>query len=333
MNKKIVLYVRNLSTAFETHEGIGRAVENVSFKIHQGEILGLVGESGCGKSITARSIMGLISKPGKIVNGEIFLNGENLLKKNSSELRKLRGDRLAMIFQDPMSSLNPVMNIKDQIYEVFKYHRKRRLNYITKNDDTIEKDMWKERYKITCEILHSVGLKDTNKILKAYPHELSGGMQQRVMIAMGLANKPNLLLADEPTTALDVTIQAGINKLIKGLVIESGTSVLLITHDFGVVSEMCDSVAVMYSGEILEYGTVLEVIKRPKHPYTIGLLNCIPRRGEKISGIPGFVPSIFVAKHGCSFFDRCSSAMPICKVKVPNHINIESGWVKCHLFS
>ena len=290
-----LLEVKGLRTSFHTRDGIVRAVDGIDFHVDRGEIMGLVGESGCGKSVTSLSIMGLVSKPGRVEAGEILFDGTDLLKLKSDEMRKLRGDRISMIFQQPQSSLNPVWDVGRQVGEVLEIHR------------GMKRGSARAR---ALELLKMVGIPDPSRRLTSYPHEMSGGMAQRVMIAMALACEPELLIADEPTTALDVTIQAQILDLIRNLREQTGTAVILITHDLGVVAEMCDRVAVMYAGEIVESTDVSTLFGRARHPYTRGLIGSIPVVGdvrEELSVIPGNVPNLIELPKGCRFAPRCAS--------------------------
>jgi peptide/nickel transport system ATP-binding protein len=299
-----LLEVKNLRTQFRTRAGIVRAVDGVSFDVGEGELLGLVGESGCGKSITAMSVMRLISPPGEIVGGEIRFGGENLLAASEDRMREIRGDDIAMIFQDPMTSLNPVYTVGEQIAEALRLHR--RLNRRRARDAAVE-------------AMREVSIPDPARRVDDYPHQLSGGMRQRVMIAMALACDPKLLIADEPTTALDVTIQAQILELIDELRRTRNLAVLLITHDLGVVAEVADRVAVMYTGRIVEESPVAELFARPKHPYTEGLLRSVPKlteahvaKAERLSTIEGTVPKPTNLPEGCHFAPRCPHRMPRC---------------------
>jgi len=290
-----LLDVHDLHTSFRTSDGVVRAVDGVDFHVDRGEILGLVGESGCGKSVTSLSLMGLVAKPGKVDGGQVIFDGQDLLTLSPNELRAMRGDRISMIFQQPTSSLNPVYNVGRQIGEVLELHRK------------MKRGPARER---AGEMLRMVGIPDPVSRLAAFPHSLSGGMAQRVMIAMALALEPELLIADEPTTALDVTIQAQILDLMRDLQRETGTAIILITHDLGVVAEMCDRVAVMYAGEIVEQTDVSTLFDRPRHPYTRGLIGSIPVVGavrEELSVIPGNVPNLIDLPKGCRFAPRCAS--------------------------
>ena len=310
-----VLDVRNLSTHFFTEDGVVKSVDQVSFYINSGETIGIVGESGCGKSVTSLSIMQLIpNPPGKIVGGEIRFRGENLLTKSSEEMRKIRGNDIAMIFQEPMTSLNPVYTIGDQIAEAVVLHQK------------VDK---KEAWKRAADMLREVGIPSPEKRTHDYPHQMSGGMRQRVMIAMAMSCNPQLLIADEPTTALDVTIQAQILDLMRKLKREFHTSIMLITHDLGVVAEMADRVAVMYAGKIVEESVTADLFKEPLHPYTQGLLDSIPRldqpSSEKLHVIEGTVPNPLNLPKGCSFAPRCPKVMDVCREKAPVLTEVSEG--------
>ena len=288
-----LLRVQGLRTSFYTSDGVVRAVDGIDFQVDRGEILGLVGESGCGNSVTSMSIMGLIAKPGKVDDGSVLFDERDLLKLSGEEIRKIRGDRISMIFQQPQSSLNPVWDIGRQVGEVLEIHRNMRR---------------KAARARALELLKMVGIPDPERRLDAYPHEMSGGMAQRVMIAMALACEPELLIADEPTTALDVTIQAQILDLIRGLREQMGTAVILITHDLGVVAEMCDRVAVMYAGEIVEQASTIDLFRDPRHPYTRGLIDSIPVVGriqDELNVIPGNVPNLIDLPPACRFAPRC----------------------------
>jgi len=290
-----LLEVRGLRTSFHTRDGVVRAVDGIDFHVDRGEIMGIVGESGCGKSVTSLSIMGLVAKPGRVEAGEILFDGQDLVKLPSDQMRRLRGDRISMIFQQPTSSLNPVWDVGTQLTEVLRVHRSMK-----------KRPAWQR----AGELLKMVGIPDPDRRLKAYPHEMSGGMAQRVMIAMALALEPELLIADEPTTALDVTIQAQILDLMRNLRKETGTAIILITHDLGVVAEMCDRVAVMYAGEIVEQTDVTSLFRDPLHPYTRGLIGSIPVVGEikdELAVIPGSVPNLIDLPKGCRFAPRCAA--------------------------
>jgi len=324
-NNKPLLEVKGLKTYFYTEDGVVRAVDGVNFDVYPGEVLGIVGESGCGKSVTSLSIMRLISKPGKIDAGEILLDGENLLNLSEEEMSKVRGNRISMIFQQPQTALNPVFKVGDQLAEVLNVHQ----------------DMGKDAgWRRAVALLKMVGVPDPERRVEAYPHELSGGMAQRVMIAMALACVPEVLIADEPTTALDVTIQAQILDLMRDMRREMGTSVILITHDLGVVAEMAERVAVMYAGEIVEQTDVNTLFDEPLHPYTQGLMGSIPVLGEikeKLDVIPGSVPNLVNLPPGCRFAPRCQARMKyscaICAEVKPELEEVKSGHhVRCWLY-
>ncbi len=309
-----LLKIENLKTSFFTFRGEVKAVDGVSFEIFPGETLGLVGESGCGKSVTSLSILRLIeSPPGKIVDGRILFGDRDLAKATEEKLRRIRGKEISMIFQDPMTSLNPLHPVRKQLTETILTHQH------------IGKAAAEE---LAVEMLRRVEIPDPEKRAKAYPHELSGGMIQRVMIAMALACKPALLIADEPTTALDVTVQARILELMNQLKREGGTSIMLVTHDMGVVAESCDRVAVMYAGRIVEYAEAETLFAGPRHPYTLGLMRSIPRidrETERLQAIPGVVPNATSLPHGCKFRDRCRYADDVCAQKEPALEEIEEG--------
>ncbi|RUT35878.1 ABC transporter ATP-binding protein [Paenibacillus zeisoli] len=303
---KNLLEIEHLSTHFTTEEGTVRAVDNISLRIRSGETVCIVGESGCGKSITALSVMGLIEEPsGKVVEGSIHFGDKDLLKLGKNELRAIRGNEIAMIFQEPMSSLNPVITIGEQIIEPLMVHM----------------NMGKrEAQKQAIRLIEQVGISRAEQIARSYPHELSGGMLQRIMIAIAISCNPKLLIADEPTTALDVTIQAQILDMLRKFKQESGMSILLITHDLGVVAEMADYVIVMYSGKIVEEGEVVELFSNPKHPYTRGLLKSKPiinQRQDELYSIPGQVPNPLELESSCYFHDRCDNCMAICRTDEP----------------
>jgi peptide/nickel transport system ATP-binding protein len=290
-----LLEVTGLRTSFYTRDGVVRAVDGIDFQVDRGEIMGLVGESGCGKSVTSLSILRLVSKPGRIEAGEVVFDGQDLLKLTDDQMRRIRGDRISMIFQQPTSSLNPVWDVGRQIEEVLRIHRGMK---------------GKAARGRALELLRMVGIPDPERRLKNYPHEMSGGMAQRIMIAMALACEPELLIADEPTTALDVTIQAQILDLMRNLRDETGTAIILITHDLGVVAEMCDRVAVMYAGEIVEQTDTVSLFKDPLHPYTRGLIASIPVVGDvrdELAVIPGNVPNLIDLPKGCRFAPRCTA--------------------------
>lgn len=318
-----LLEVKNLKTYFFTDGGVVKSVDDVSFNVKSGKTLGVVGESGCGKSITSLSIMQLVeTPPGKIVGGEIIYNGENLLSKNKDEMRKIRGGEIAMIFQEPMTSLNPVFTVGQQIMEALMIHT------------DMDKTKAKER---AIEMLKLVKIPLAEKRFNEYPHQLSGGMRQRVMIAMALSCNPKLLICDEPTTALDVTIQAQILDLINELKEKLGTSIMMITHDLGVIAEVADDVMVMYAGKIVEYGTADQIFETPMHPYTHGLMNCIPKLNDdeetRLHVIPGMVPSPDRMPKGCAFCPRCSEAKKICEEKLPELMEVNGQKVRCFKYT
>ena len=318
-----LLEVKNLKTYFFTDGGVVKSVDDVSFNVKPGKTLGVVGESGCGKSITSLSIMQLVeTPPGKIVGGEIIYNGENLLNKDKDEMRKIRGGEIAMIFQEPMTSLNPVFTVGQQIMEALMIHT------------DMDKTKAKER---AIEMLKLVRIPLAEKRFNEYPHQLSGGMRQRVMIAMALSCNPKLLICDEPTTALDVTIQAQILDLINELKEKLGTSIMMITHDLGVIAEVADDVMVMYAGKIVEYGTADQIFETPMHPYTLGLMNCIPKLNDeeetRLLVIPGMVPSPDRMPKGCAFCPRCSEAKKICEEKMPELMEVNGQKVRCFKYT
>ena len=318
-----LLAVKGLKTYFLTTPKPIRAVDDVSFSIKQGETLGLVGESGSGKTMTALSILRLLPNFAKIIQGEILFNGKDLVKVTEEEIREIRGNKISMIFQDPMTSLNPVYTVGFQISEAILAHKKMRRS---------------EVYRRVLELMELVGIPSSEKRMKDFPHEFSGGMRQRIMIAMALACNPQLLIADEPTTALDVTIQAQVLELMKELRAKIGTSILLITHDLGVIAEMCNKVAVMYAGQIVEYADVHSIFKRPTHPYTIGLLKSLPGLnvglGKKLYSIEGVVPDMINVPSGCRFHPRCKEAMDRCRSEVPLFYSVKSGhYTRCFLYS
>lgn len=320
-----ILEVKGLKTYFYTEDGVVKAVDGVDFDVGRGEIVALVGESGCGKSVTSFSIMQLVGIPGKIIDGEILFNGQNLLELPESEMRLMRGDRLSMIFQQPTSCLNPVFRVGDQVAEVLEIHR-----------GTDKKEGWER----AVELLRLVGIPEAEKRINAFPHELSGGMAQRVMIAMALACEPELLIADEPTTALDVTIQAQILDLMRDLQRKLGTSIILITHDMGVVAEMAKRVSVMYAGRVVEQAEVQTLFDNPMHPYSKGLLASIPIMGvvkPRLDTIPGSVPNLIDLPPGCKFAPRCLARvehnLQICTEKEPDLVEYEPGHrVRCWLY-
>lgn len=321
-NKKKILEVQDLRVYFYTKKGVSKAVDGNNFVMHENETLAIVGESGCGKSVTAMSILGLVDEPGKIVEGSKVMYGDtNLATADDDTLHHIRGNEISMIFQEPMTSLNPVFTVGYQIMENILLH------------EDVTKD---EARKRTIELLDMVGIARPEKVVDDYPHQLSGGMRQRVMIAMALACNPKLLIADEPTTALDVTIQAQILKLMNNLKEKTGTSIMLITHDLGVVAQMADHVNVMYAGKVVESAPVREIFKNPKHPYTIGLMGSMPslnQGSKRLSTIEGSVPNPLFLPKGCYFADRCNKACERCYEGQPKTIEISPNHkVACFLY-
>jgi peptide/nickel transport system ATP-binding protein/oligopeptide transport system ATP-binding protein len=320
-----LLKIRNLHTYFFLDEGVLKAVDGIDLDLREGETLGIVGESGCGKSVTALSILQLIpSPPGKIVKGEITFEGTDLLVLSEAEMRKIRGRSISMIFQEPMTSLNPVFQVGDQISEILRLH-----------EGISRKEAWER----SIEMLRMVGIPSPERRVKEYPHHLSGGMRQRAMIAMAMACSPKLMIADEPTTALDVTIQAQILELMTHLRQEKTMSLILITHNLGVIAETVQNVMVMYAGRIFEYADVRSIFVNPRHPYTQGLLNSIPRvdredtKKGRLEAIPGLVPSLLDLPKGCKFSERCKYAFHPCAGEEPPLREVDSGhWVRCWLY-
>ena len=318
-----LLKVKNLSTSFFTDDGEVKAVDTLSFSINQGKVLGIVGESGSGKSVTALSIMRLVPGRGKTLSGEIVFKDKEILSLPESKMRSIRGKEIAMIFQDPMTSLNPVFTIGEQVNEAIMLHQN-----ITKTKAKNE----------TIKMLEKVQIPNASERINDYPHQFSGGMRQRVMIAMALSCNPSLLIADEPTTALDVTVQAQILTLMRELQHETGSSIILITHDLGIVAELTDDVLVMYAGQMVEYADVFELFRDPSHPYTVGLLNSLPRlddkEKERLVPIPGQPPSLLNLPKGCRFQARCPKAMEQCNAYTPPLYEINEGHlVRCFLYS
>ncbi len=317
-----LLEIKNLKTHFFTHEGTVKAVDGVSWDISQGETIGIVGESGCGKSVTALSVMGLINRPGRILEGEITFGGKDLLKERVAEMQHIRGNQIAMIFQEPMTSLNPVLTIGRQLTEPFEVH--------------MGLDPAKSK-KRAMELLNLVGIPDVERRIKAYPHQFSGGMRQRVMIAMALACNPKLLIADEPTTAVDVTIQAQLLDIMGDMTDQFGTSLAVITHNLGVVARHARRVYVMYAGRIVEKGTASEIFADPSHPYTLGLMNSVPRldedRRQKLTTIKGMPPNLINMPDTCAFLPRCTYAVQACRDEPwPGLRHIRDGhWTACRL--
>jgi oligopeptide/dipeptide ABC transporter ATP-binding protein len=324
-HSQALLEVHKLKTYFFTEDGVVKAVDGVDFYVNPGEILGLVGESGCGKSVTSFSVLRLVDDPGKIVEGEVFFEGKNMLELSTEEMVNMRGNRISMIFQQPHSSLNPVFKVGAQIAEVFQIH-----------SEMNKEDAWGR----AVELLKLVGIADAEEKAHAYPHQMSGGQAQRVMIAMALALKPQLLIADEPTTALDVTIQAQILDLILDLRNQMNTSVILITHDLGLIAEMADRVAVMYAGQIIEQADITTLFQSPLHPYTQGLIASVPVLGqvkEKLEVIPGSVPNLIDMPPGCRFYPRCQARLDyelkVCKKVEPDLVSVDTGHtVRCWLY-
>lgn len=315
---KTLLQVEHLRTYFHTFRGVVKAVDDVSFSLDEGQVLGIVGESGSGKSVTSFSILKLVESPGVVQSEHIYFNGEDISRKSEKEMMKIRGKDISMVFQDPMTSLNPLYTIEKQITEMLDLH---------------QKGMSKKEKRERCiELLRMVGIPNPEDRLKSYPHQFSGGMRQRVIIAIALAANPKLIIADEPTTALDVTIQAQILKLMDRLVKEQNASLILITHDLAVVSQMADRIIVMYCGKIVESGSRDDVIRHASHPYTVGLLNSIPRMAEeqeRLESIPGMVPSMLDLPNGCYFAPRCKYCQEICRTQAPTEQSVGDGHMVC----
>lgn len=316
-----LLQLKDISIHFFTHRGIVRAADEINLFVRKGEAVGLVGETGCGKTVTALSVIRLISPPGRIVKGEVVFDGVNFMELDDKAIREVRGRDIAMIFQEPRAALNPVLSVGLQIIEGIQAHRK---------------VSHEEAKRIAVETLRSVGLPDPEEIMKRYPHELSGGMAQRVVIAIAMALRPKLLIADEPTSSLDVTIQAQILQLIKNLRRETGASVLFITHDLGVAAELCDKIAVLYAGHIVEFGSTEEIFLNPRHPYTRSLLRAIPAKGmrkKELYVIEGEIPDMRFPPTGCRFHPRCPFAMSYCHKVEPRFSEVDRDhYVSCHLY-
>jgi peptide/nickel transport system ATP-binding protein len=318
-----ILEIKNLKTYFFTRNGVVKAVDGIDFDIRKGESLCLVGESGCGKTATALSVLRLVdSPPGRIVGGEILYHGEDLLQCSSERLKQVRGNRIAMIFQDPQSSLNPVFTVGDQIAEQIRLHLK------------LGRKPAMEKARL---LMEQVGIPRAGERMKDYPHQFSGGMKQRVMIAAALSCNPEILIADEPTTALDTTIKAQILDIFRSLKQERDMSILFITHDLGTVAEIADRIVVMYGGRIAEAGTVLDIFDQPKHPYTLGLIDCLPAisiQKDRLTPIPGMIPSLIDTPEGCIFEPRCGQRLPVCRQKRPEVVALSGEHlVACHLYS
>jgi oligopeptide transport system ATP-binding protein len=314
-NSEEILEVKNLRTYFYTDEGVVKAVDDVSFSLHKGEVIGIVGESGSGKSVANLSVMNLIlSPPGKIVGGEVLFHGDDILKLKEKQLQKIRGAKISMIFQDPMTSLNPFLRISTQLIETIRLHQ------------NLDKKQAREK---AIEMLNMVGIPAAAERVDSYPHQFSGGMCQRVMIAMALSCNPEILIADEPTTALDVTIQAQILDLIRDLTHKLGTAVILITHSLGVVAGMCDNIYVMYAGRVVEFGTAEQIFETPKHPYTRGLIKSVPRldrrNRDRLCSIPGQPPNVIDLPPCCPFFPRCPEVTERCKTAYPEQVDFGDG--------
>ncbi|MGI5976522.1 MAG: ABC transporter ATP-binding protein [Candidatus Limivicinus sp.] len=321
MDQKNTLEVNDLCTSFFTERGEVQAVNHVSLKVPRGKIVGIVGESGCGKSMTARSVLRLIQYPGRITGGYVKLEGRELTTLNDREMARIRGSEISMIFQEPMTSLNPVMQVGKQITEAVQLHR-----HVSRREAREE----------AVKMLSVVGISEPEKRFHAYPHELSGGLRQRVMIAMAMICCPKLLIADEPTTALDVTVEAQILRLIRHLRDEQGTSVLIISHNLGVIAQLCDIVYVMYAGQIVESADTFTLFDKPQHPYTRGLLRAVSslqEGGDRLDTIPGAVPNLLELPEGCCFSPRCGSCMEKCRLQRPELLETEPGHhVRCHLY-
>lgn len=367
---KPILEVKDLKVVFHTYAGLVKALDGVNLTLRKGQTIGLVGESGCGKSVTAAAVVGLLPENAEVIGGEVLFKGEDLLKKSSNEKRKIRADKIAMVFQDPMTFLNPVLTIGEQLGEVFGFDkdrlaeeaRKLELEALRKksdsSDDPGERDQLQGRITelsaikdpsaprgrrkkhviehLSLDILNRMRIPDAPRILKEYPHELSGGMRQRCMIAMALARDPDLLIADEITTALDVTIQAQILELLRLLKSEFNSTILIITHDLGVVADICDRVAVMYAGNVIEEAEINRLFEHPYHPYTQGLLQAVPRlsaSGVRLESIPGSVPDLIYPPSGCRFHPRCPKAWDLCSQVKPELVAASKGHVvACHLY-
>jgi oligopeptide/dipeptide ABC transporter ATP-binding protein len=327
-----LLRVKDLKTYFFSDIGIAKAVDGISFDVAPGEAVGIVGESGCGKSVTVRSIMRLIDHPGRIVGGNILYRGEDLLAKSEKEMRHFRGGEIAMVFQDPLTTLNPVLTVGDQILEAINLHHRhgalRSGSSVARLNPFARRKLHEQAWTRAVEMMELVGIPAPEQRMVEYPHQFSGGMRQRVMIAIALSCKPSLLIADEPTTALDVTIQAQILELMAELRVDLAMAIMLITHDLGVVAEFCDRIIVMYAGKIVEVGMVDDILFRPRHPYTKGLLKSIPKIGNRqhrIQPISGVVPELHELPSGCRFHTRCKFADARCAGEEPTLVKVGEG--------
>jgi oligopeptide/dipeptide ABC transporter ATP-binding protein len=334
-NSGSVLSIQGLTTYFFTKHGVVKAVDGVNLDLHEKEVLGVVGESGSGKTATAFSILRLLEPPGRTVDGRILFEGEDLLKASESEIRRIRGGRISLIFQDPRSFLSPYLSVESQFMDVFSEH----LDFILGESDRQGRNRRATRrlaHDTFVRLLSDMMIPDPARILKSYPHQLSGGMSQRIMIGMALLAKPKVIIADEPTTNLDVTVQAQILELLKNRVREFGSSLIIITHDMGIVAEICDQVAVMYAGQVVEYGSVYDVFRDPKHPYTQALIRASPRLKGNVpflQGIEGSAPDLVNPPSGCHFNPRCPFAFDRCRLEAPEELTLEKGrWVRCHLY-
>ncbi len=326
-----LLDVRDLTVRFDTYDGTVRALEGVSYHVRRGEVFGLVGETGCGKSVSAYAVLRLLPRTARIARGTVTFDGEELTTASERRLREIRGRDIAMVFQDPLAALNPVMRAGKQVAEVLRLHQRQELLEAAEAFEGSRRSRYRQAVRARVEdALRQVKLPDPASIADAYPHELSGGMQQRVMIAMALACRPRLLIADEPTTALDVTIQAQVLRLLRELQGELGMSVLLITHDLGVVAGMCDRVAVMYAGTIVEQASVAELFADPRHPYTQGLLAALPSGDARLTTIPGRVPDLIAPPEGCRFHPRCPRATKRCAREAPELREAGARKIACH---
>jgi peptide/nickel transport system ATP-binding protein len=333
-NTSSVLSIQGLRTYYFTRHGVVKAVDGVNLDLNENEVLGVVGESGCGKTATAFSILNLLEPPGHIVDGRILFDGEDLLKASESEIRRIRGGRISLIFQDPRSFLSPYLSVESQFMDVFVEH----LDIILEESNVQirnRQDTRRFAHDSFVKLLSDMMIPDPERILKSYPHQLSGGMSQRIMIGMAILAKPKVIIADEPTTNLDVTVQAQILELLKNRVREFGSSLIIITHDMGIVAEICDRVAVMYAGQIVEYGTVYDVFRDPKHPYTQALIRASPRLKKDatlLQGIAGSAPDLVNLPSGCYFNPRCPFVFDRCRLEAPKELPLERGWVRCHLY-